>query len=183
MDEINSINNENKITLKYIFKEWLLPFAIEALVVILIVKYLVFLTNVPTGSMIPTIEENSWFFSARVYNPLKNVKRGDIIIFKSDEMDLMLTKRVIGLPGDKVEIKEGGKVYINGEYYEEPYVKNPSPKTGSFEVPEGSFLFFGDNRDGSVDARFWENPYIPAEKIYGRAMFMLYPFNDFGPIK
>ena len=149
--------------------EWIIPFGIEILAVIAIIKFLFFFAYVPTGSMVPTIAEKSWIFSTRVYNT-DSIERGDILVFESDELDIILIKRVIGLPGDKVEIREG-KVYIddNGdnEFFllDEPYVVNASRETLSFTVPENCYLFFGDNRAHSNDARLWRNPYIPAEKI------------------
>lgn len=162
------------------FHEWIIPFGIEILAVIAIIKFLFFFAYVPTGSMIPTIAEQSWIFSTRVYDT-DSIKRGDILVFESDELDIILIKRVIGLPGEQVDIKEG-KVYINGVLLNEPYVVNASRETMSFTVPEGCYLFFGDNRTHSNDARLWRHPYIPAEKITGKALFTIFPFKNFGTL-
>ena len=55
--------------------------------------------------------------------------------------------------------------------------------TGNFVVPEGCFLFLGDNRNGSLDARYWDNPYISGDQIKGKAHFTIWPFDNFGPLK
>lgn len=173
---------DNQEKFRRIMKEWVIPVVLEVLVVLFFVKNVAFLIRVPTGSMIPTIDEKSWLVATRVHNPEKRVERGDIIAFYSDEMDKMLIKRCIGLPGETVDIDDDGQVYINGELLEEEYVVYPSGESGHFEVPEGCYFFLGDNRSGSIDARFWENPYIPAEKIYGQAHFTLWPLDNFGPL-
>lgn len=168
--------------IKKVLKEWVLPLVLEGIAIILIIKYVAFITIVPTGSMLPTVELGSLHIATRMYNPEKNVKRGDIIVFYSDELNETLFKRCIGLPGESIEVKDGGKVYINGEYLDEPYVVFPSDEEGSFNVPQGCYLFFGDNRAGSDDARLWEQPYISGDKIIGEAHFTVWPFKDFGPL-
>lgn len=170
--------------IKSFFKEWVIPLTIEVLIVLFVIKYIVFLVNVPTGSMIPTIHEHSWFFARRVHNPQKALTRGDIVIFDSKEEKITLIKRLVGLPGDTVEVKENGDVIVNGEKLEEPYVKNQQEGyEGTFEVPEGKYLFFGDNRSGSWDARYWDNPYIDEDDIMGEAGFTIFPLRDFGFMK
>lgn len=168
---------------KKVMKEWIIPFALEILVVLLIIKFVVFLAVVPTGSMLPTVSEGSWHITTRMYNPEKNLKRGDIVVFRSDELDENMLKRCIGLPGEKVEIKDDGSVYINGVLLDEPYVVYKSEDTASFDVPAGCYLFFGDNRSDSLDARYWKNPYIEAKKIMGKARFTVWPLKDFGILK
>lgn len=170
----------NMEQLKHIMKEWVIPLALEALVILFFLKYVAFLVKVPTGSMIPTIDEHSWLIATRVYNPEKSVKRGDIVAFNSDELDLILIKRCVGLPGETVDVNEDGVVFINGVKLDEPYVKNQQGISGHFEIPEDCYLFFGDNRSGSNDARSWDNPYIPGDKIFGEAHFTLFPFKNFG---
>lgn len=167
---------------KKIMKEWVIPFGLEILVVILIVKFVCFFAFVPTGSMLPTVEEHSWLFATRLYQPEKNVQRGDILVFRSDELDETLLKRCIGLPGDHVELAKG-ELYINGEPYDEPYVIYDNTEISmSFDVPQGCFLFLGDNRAASYDARFWVEPYIPGDQIIGKARFAIWPLNRFGAL-
>ncbi len=165
------------------FREWIVPFALEILAILLVIKFLFFFVIVPTGSMIPTIDEHSILFATRVHNPEKSVERGDILVFRSDELDTTLVKRVVGMPGDHVVIDSEGRTTINGQPYPEDYVLYKSYKEGEFQVPEGCYLFLGDNRNGSLDARSWENPYISADKIQGKAIFTLWPFENFGVLR
>ena len=87
------------------------------------------------------------------------------------------------LPNDEVEIKEDGSVYINKKKINESYVVNPGGKTGKFKVPEDSYFFMGDNRINSLDARYWEKPYIPKKDIMGKARIIISPFSRFGKLK
>ncbi|MEG2087496.1 MAG: signal peptidase I [Angelakisella sp.] len=165
---------------KKLMKEWVIPAALEIAVVLLLFKFVFFFVIVPTGSMVPTIQEHSFLFATRVHNPEKSLQRGDIVVFNSDELGMLLVKRLIGLPGETVVVDESGKVTVNGVPLEEPYVKNQDTLPGEFQVPVDSYLFFGDNRSGSGDARRWQQPYIPVQKITGEARFTLWPFSNFG---
>lgn len=97
---------------------------------------------------------------------------------------ISLIKRIIALPGERVEIKDGD-IYINGQKLEEPYlnkdVKTESNKLNEFIVPEGHYFLLGDNRPGSSDSRIFGC--IPKEKIEGRIGLYIYPFLNFGFIK
>lgn len=169
--------------LKRILKEWVIPYSALVVVLLLVFNFVFFLIFVPSGSMVPTIDEFSYIFATRVHNPQKNLERGDIVVFESDETGKTLVKRLIGLPGETVVLDNTGKVFIDGEELDEPYVKNRSKISGDFNVPEGCYFFLGDNRSNSLDARSWENPYIPAEKIEGKAQFTIWPVADFGTLE
>ena len=82
-----------------LLKGWILPFGIEIIVIVLLIKFVFFFSYVPTGSMIPTIAEKSWLFALRTHNVSETVKRGDILVFDSEETGHTLIKRLIGLPG------------------------------------------------------------------------------------
>ena len=99
------------------------------------------------------------------------------LIFKA-----YIIKRVVGLPGEKVEVKDG-LLYVNDVFIDEPYVKNNEPMNKTFYVPEGNYLFFGDNRARSEDARRWENPYVPKKNLDGKALFTVYPKDRIGFLK
>lgn len=168
---------------KKVWKEWILPLAIEVLVIVFLLKVVFMLVLVPSGSMIPTIQKNSVLFCTYVHN-VEKVQRGQILVFQSDELEKKLIKRLIGLPGETVEILEDGSLLVDGVPLEEDYVIYPQMgETIVFEIPAGHYLFLGDNRAGSADARVWDEPYIPAEKIIGKAHFTLWPFSDFGSLK
>lgn len=171
-----------KSKIKRFIKEWVIPFGVEVVVIVLLIKFVFFFTYVPTGSMIPTIAEKSWLFAVHVYNVEETVERGDILVFDSEETETTLIKRVVGLPGETVEIISG-VVYINGEKLEEEYVVHASYEDRVFQIPEGMYLFLGDNRAGSSDARGWRHPYVPAEDITGKAVFTIFPFKNFGILK
>lgn len=168
--------------LRRFIKEWIIPYGLLAAALWLIANYVFFIAFVPSGSMIPTILEYSALVSTRIHN-LDNLERGDIIVFHSDELNKLLVKRLIGLPGETVVIDEEGQVTVDGVLLEESYVKNASNLDGDFQVPEGCYFFLGDNRRSSVDARVWEQPYIPEDKIEGKAQFTLWPVSKFGVLK
>lgn len=167
------------------FFDWIIPITIAIVVAISINKFLIFKVEIPSESMVPTLNVNDQLFASRVYN-VDNLKRGDIVIFNFTPEDKLYIKRLIGLPGDEVEVK-AGKVWINGEEIQEDYVKNPESTDEIYNVPEGKFLFFGDNRARSYDARKWKvngerMSYIDSSQIKGKALFKVYPFSDFGTI-
>ncbi|MCI8442661.1 MAG: signal peptidase I [Provencibacterium sp.] len=168
--------------LKKFLKEWVIPFGLEVLILLFLLRYVFFLVMVPTGSMKPTIEEGSCLFATHLYLPEKTVKRGDILVFWSDELEEKLIKRVVGLPGEHIVLDEEGNLFVNGEYFAEEYVRFPSNQSGEWQVPEGKYLFMGDNRDASFDARYWEQPYISGDEISGKAWFALWPPGCFGPL-
>lgn len=164
-------------------KEWIIPIISAIAIAFLINKFLFFNMEVMSGSMIPTLNVSDRYVVTKVYNK-ENLKEGDIIVFYSDELNERLVKRLIGLPGDKIEIKNG-IVFRNGEKLNEDYVKNKDTYTydGTYEVPKGEYFFLGDNRPNSADSRLWKNPYINASSIEGKVQFRFYPFKDFGTVK
>ena len=173
------------MTWKRLWKEWILPFGLEILALLLIVKFIFFIAIVPSGSMEPTIQERSALFTLRVHD-LEKLERGDVIVFEAETPELAgttLIKRLIGLPGDHVEIDENGAMAINGEVQSEDYVVYQYAIPSVFDVPEGHYLFMGDNRANSLDSRYWSDPYVSAESIQGRAVFTLFPFSHFGKLR
>ena len=162
-------------------KDWVIPILIALVITVLINKLLFFNIQVPTSSMYPTIKEGDRIAVLRVHN-LSKLKHGDIVVFYSHELKETLVKRLIGLPGDTVEIKEGEQVYLNGTKFEQDFSYSIDNYTGTFTVPEGCYFFLGDNRAGSYDSRKWNNPYILSEDIMGRASIRIFPFNRFGKL-
>lgn len=167
---------------KRIFQDWILPIVAAIIIAFIINKVVFFNVTVPTGSMLPTIQLNDKILVTRVHNK-NNLNHGDIVVFHSDELDEDLIKRLIGLPNDVVDIKEDGSVYINGDKTVESYIVYPGGKTGKFTVPEDSYFFMGDNRINSLDARYWDKPFIPKKDIMGKARIIISPFSRFGKLK
>ena len=134
--------------------------------------------EVPTGSMIPVVQPDDRLIVNRLAYLFEEPKRGDIVMFAfpDDESENYL-KRIIGLPGEKVEIKDG-LIYINDSKtpLAEPYLNDPpNGDYGPYNIPKDSYLMLGDNRDISKDARQWENTYVKKEKIVGKAFLRYYP--------
>jgi signal peptidase I len=163
-------------------KEWIIPVITAIVLAIIINKFLLFKVYIPSESMAPTINKEDRLFVSRLHDQ-ESIKRGDILVFYSEEYQKQLIKRVIGLPGDKIDISKG-TVKINGETIEEDYVKNNDLSyEGSFKVPENKYLFLGDNRSNSNDSRAWINPYIDEKDIEGKALLRVYPFKEFGTLR
>ena len=98
-------------------------------------------------------------------------------------MDEYYIKRIIGLPGETVEISDDGTIYIDGEVLEENYgygETTPQELDGAVELGEDEYFVLGDNREISLDSRYKEVGSIPRSIIIGRAWVRLYPFNEFG---
>lgn len=168
---------------KKIFNNLPLPIITSILLVVIINKFLLYKIEVPSSSMSPTVGIGNKLFVTKVFNA-SNIKRGDILVFKSDELHKLLLKRVIGLSNEHVEIKKDGSVYVNGNKLKEDYIKYPGGKTDmSFDVPKGKFLMLGDNRAHSNDARYWTNPYIDIKDIDAKAQIIIYPLNRIGFVK
>lgn len=175
------MTSETNLNIKKLIYDWIIPIVSAVVIAILINKFFIFKIFIPSGSMIPTINVDDRLFVSRIYN-YNNLDRGDIIVFYSNEFQESMIKRLIGLPGDIVEIKNG-VVYVNKEELIEDYVIEKDDYSGYFEVPEGKYFFLGDNRANSKDSRYWENPYISEKDIEGKAQFRVYPFKDFGKVK
>ena len=163
------------------FSDWVLPIVIAIILAVLINRFLIFKVKIPSESMVPTLNVGDRLFVTRVYNPEK-LKRGDIVVFYSEEKNEDMIKRLIGLPGDKIVIKDG-TVIVNNETLKENYIGTADNYNGEFIVPEGKYFFLGDNRYWSLDSRYWEDPYIDASEIKGKAQVKVYPWKDFGKIE
>lgn len=212
---------------------WVEVLVVAILAALFINSFIIANSTVPTGSMQDTIDEGDRVIGLRLSYTFGSPQRGDIAIFRfgwicphcetqgegsADGIEtcpncgeslahprtLYYLKRVIGMPGDTVEIKQegsvrqgdldravpglneslgddamlaGAAVYVNGEKIDEPYLKEPMLYTGdmTFEVPEDCYFMLGDNRNNSLDARFWANPYISKDKMVAKVLFRYFP--------
>lgn len=170
-----------KVNKSNFFNEWIVPIVIAVVLAFLINKFLVFKVKIPSESMVPTLNVGDRLFVTRVYN-LEKLKRGDIVVFYSEEKDEDMIKRLIGLPGDEIVINNG-IVTVNGETLQENYIGTADSYNGEFLVPEGKYFFLGDNRYWSLDSRYWDDPYIDGSEIKGKAQIKVYPWKDFGKIE
>ena len=150
-----------------------------ALIAFVLNTFIIANSEVPSGSMENTIMTGDRVIGSRLSYRFEDPKRGDIAIFRfPDNEKIYYVKRIIGLPGETVDIVDG-KVYINGsdEPLDEPYIREPMiPEAPMhFEVPENSYFMMGDNRNYSMDARRWENTYVKREKIIAKVLFRYFP--------
>jgi signal peptidase I len=173
-----------------------------AVVLALFVRTFVFQAfKIPTGSMKPNLLVgdhllvNKFIFAPtataleRALLPMRDIRRGEIIVFKfPEEPERDFIKRVIGLPGDTIELRNQ-TVFINGEALTEPYAHYLFPpadegqadsfdirrKYGPVTVPDGHYFMMGDNRDDSQDSRFWG--FLPQSYVKGRALFIYWSFD------
>ena len=117
-------------------------------------------------------------FGNRLAYVLGEPERFDIVIFKyPDDESQLFIKRIIGLPGETVEIIDG-KVYIDGS--DTPLddsftLETPTGNYGPYTVPEGCYFMLGDNRNNSKDSRFWQNTFVEEDKILGKAVVKYFP--------
>lgn len=149
-----------------------------ALIVLFITKVFVLVSFVPTGSMNPTIPTGSIVICLRTDYWNNDPQRGDVVMFRRDveDDDRVYAKRIVGEPGDVIEIRDG-QTYINGEVYEETWL-NEDPDDldfGPFEVPEEKYFCMGDNRNKSTDCRYWEEHYVERDDIIARGRIVLSP--------
>jgi signal peptidase I len=140
---------------------------------------------IPSGSMEPTLEINDRLVIEKISYHFNPPVRGDIVVFWPPESlfpqgrrrDAFI-KRVIGLPGDTVEIT-GGTVFVNGDSLDEDYIKaEPDYTWGPETVPNDQYLVLGDNRNSSYDSHAWG--FVPKENIIGRAVVRFWPPNRVG---
>jgi signal peptidase I len=177
--------------------EWV-AVVIGALVAALVVKTFLFQAfYIPSASMEPTLSEGDRVLVNKVSYDLHDVNRGDVIVFELDEEDVGqdgikdLIKRVIGLPGDVIESRDG-VVYVNDRALEEPYLEEGTitgdpndarnPAISRQTVPEDHVFVLGDNRSNSADSRYPYRGPIPIDSIIGRAFILVWPPSDFGTL-
>ena len=183
----------------------LLDYAVIAVVAIglalVIQAYLVKPYRIPSPSMVDTLEIGDRVLVNRVVYHLQDLEHGDVVVFRwPKNRDVVFIKRVVGLPGDRLQAKDG-KLYVDGVAQEEPYVHktngvtDPTNPSGTivgttmsqpwglsdeYTVPEGHYFMMGDNRTNSDDSRVW-GP-VPENDLIGEAFFVYWPLDRLGTL-
>lgn len=164
---------------------WIQILAVAAVIAYVLTTYIIANSTVPTGSMQNTIMAHSRVLGSRLTYKFSEPERGDIAIFlypddKEKGITTYYVKRIIGLPGETVDIVDG-KIYINGSDtpLDEPYLHEEMDMYGKdhlhYNVPEGHYFMLGDNRNNSLDARFWKNKYVPEEDLSAKVYLEYFP--------
>lgn len=185
---------ERKVREKSVIRQYTEAFLIAILLALVIRTFVVQAFKIPSGSMLPTLQigdhllVNKFLYGAEIpfldwrMPGLRNPQRGDVIVFKFPQDEGRdFIKRVIALPGDKVEVR-GKRVYVNDKPVQESYAvhldpsmqENPHSPRDNFapvQAPSGQLFMMGDNRDYSMDSRFWG--FLDIKKIKGKA-FIIY---------
>ena len=181
-------------------REYFESIVVAVILALFIRTFVVQAFKIPTGSMEPNLLVgdhllvNKFVFAPTASGaeqaalPIRDIRRGDIVVFKfPEEPERDFIKRVIGLPGETVELR-ARQVYINGQRIQESYAHYMFPQGqddehGSFDVrekygpvtvPAGHFFMMGDNRDNSQDSRYWG--FLPAHYVKGRALMIYWSF-------
>jgi len=179
--------------------EWTKSILIALILALFIRAFIVQAYKIPSGSMVPTLLIGDYLLVNKlaygIKNPLKNdflyfrrlPKRQEIVVFTyplNKKLDFI--KRVIGLPGDTIQIINK-KVYVNGKLLKEPYVKftdseiypkeiSPRDNYGPVKVPPKHIFVMGDNRDQSYDSRFWG--FVPIKYLKGKALIIYFSWDS-----
>ena len=189
-------------TWKYWREEWAKPIFYALIIALFIRTFIAQPFKIPTSSMEPTfmpgdrIFVNKFIYGAQIpftdirLPKLRAPERGDIVVFHSPvEADKFLVKRLVGKPGDIIEIKDR-HLWINGKPLSEPlvlkrityYNRGDYGKPGkSVKVPEGSYFFLGDNSLNSVDSRYWGT--VPSRNIAGKVFLIHWPVRRIRVVK
>ncbi len=164
---------------KSVIREYAEAFIIALILALIIRTFIIQAFKIPSGSMLPTLQIGDYILVNKFVYYFRAPKRGEIIVFKfplNEKRDFI--KRVIGLPGEEIQLKNR-QVYINGKPIPESYTASslhspqdaPGSSFGPFKVPDDSFFVMGDNRDNSMDSRIWGA--VNKSKIKGKA-FVIY---------
>ena len=161
-------------------REWIVSIVGAIILALLIRTFIVELYIVDGPSMRPTLQHEERLVVNKFIYRVRNPKHGEVVIFRYPrDPSRDFIKRVIGVAGDTVEIKEG-HVYVNDEIIREDYIlektRTEYPKT---TIPEGTIFVLGDNRGNSDDSRFPDVGFVPLDNVKGKAMLVFWPVDEF----
>ncbi len=168
------LRQPTQLIIREILETLLLTFFIFWLVNGLVGRY-----RIDGSSMNPTLKDGEYLIINNVAYYLNEPQHGDVIVFHHPRSDLNLIKRVIGLPGDEIEISNG-QVKVNGTVLDEPYIREAPQYYYSGVVPENQFFVLGDNRNNSSDSHSWS--FLPKENIVGKAMIVYWPPSEWDAV-
>lgn len=163
-------------------------------VLVIVLRNVMGTVLVKGSSMEPNFNHGDLVFINKLSPSVASLDYGDVVIceMEDDFAYENIIKRIVGLPGDEIEIVENEDdeeiydLYVNGELVEEPFLGEPMMTAGNieypYEVPEDSYFVMGDNRNASTDSRKKSVGAIPKENLMGKVVFRLYPFHAFGLI-
>jgi len=164
---------------------WFRDLLLSLLIAILIVLFLYRPVKVEGTSMMPTLQDGERLFINQFSYRfgLGHISRGDTVVFWfPGDISKSYIKRVVGLPGDKIEIDDG-YVVVDGKKLKESYVPQQYRDHQSYgltTVPPNDYFVLGDHRDASNDSRAWG--FVPRSYIYGKAVFVFWPLDELGTV-
>jgi signal peptidase I len=165
-------------------KSWLRDILVAFAIAVFIVVFVIQPVKVEGTSMQPRLADQERIFVNRFVYQFADIARGDVVVFSYPrDPSKSFIKRVLGVPGDEIEIRDGA-VVVNGERVEEPYIKPEYMDARSFPkvvVPEGEYFVLGDHRNSSNDSRNWG--FVAERLIYGKAFFSYWPVDRAGRVK
>lgn len=181
--ELDEIKKFNRIVAVYFG-----VFLFMCLICVILFNTVFMLITVQGISMEDTIGDGDVLIATRYDVGADDLKRYDIVILTSpNDPDVRFIKRLIGLPGETIEVK-AGTVYADGVELDNTFIRQePQDESndgiGIFRVPEGCYFVLGDNRNESSDSRFWFEAYVPAENICSKAKIIIFPFFSVGSVE
>ena len=166
-------------------KIWdMIGFAVIIFLILTCLNTFVFINAfIPSTSMTPTVNMHDRVIGYRLAYRDSGPQRYDVVIFKyPDNNDLLYIKRVIGLPGDEIDIVDG-QVFVNGEATDESFCSvrgetGPGTMTFPVTVPKNSYFVLGDNRKNSEDSRYWDDHFVERDELVAKVLFRYWPFTD-----